>query len=139
MSRFRRELTAMALALVLWAPALVADVYKYVDRDGNVYFSDEPLPGEHLSLEWKRTSKRLVADNKRQSEEVQRQHEAIQARVQARLEASMNARVEPYALRPAAPVSGSMSVRRARYASLIDSAARRHGLTSELLHAVIRA
>ncbi|HBG96371.1 MAG TPA: lytic transglycosylase [Chromatiaceae bacterium] len=116
----------------------LADVYKYIDKSGNVYFSDEPLPGENLSLEWKRTSKRLVSENKKQSNKLRREQEEIQARIDARLEAQLKARTDVYALRPAAPVSGSMSVRRERYRHLIEAAARRHGLTAELLHAVIR-
>lgn len=129
-------LSAIVLGLSMGGAS--ADVYKYVDKGGNIYFSDEPLPGVHLSLEWKRTSKRLVSENKQQSEEVQRAQAAVQARIDARLEASINARTDLYALRPSKPVSGSMSVRRARYRHLIDDAARRHGLTPELLHAVIR-
>ncbi len=138
--RWAHSVAVALSAIVLGLPvgAAVADVYKYVDKDGNIYFSDEPLPGTHLSLEWKRTSKRLVSENKQQSEKVQREQAAIQARIDARLEASMNARTDLYALRPSEPVSGSMSVRRARYRHLIDDAARRHGLTPELLHAVIR-
>jgi hypothetical protein len=132
---------AVALAAIVLgssAGTAIGDVYKYVDKGGNIYFSDEPLPGAHLSLEWKRTSKRLVSENKQQSEKVQREQAAIQARIDARLEASMRARTDLYSLRPSEPVSGSMSVRRARYRHLIDDAARRHGLTPELLHAVIR-
>jgi len=138
--RWAHSVAVALSAIMLGLPvgAAVADVYKYVDKDGNIYFSDEPLPGTHLSLEWKRTSKRLVSENKQQSEKVQREQAAIQARIDARLEASINARTDLYALRPSAPVSGSMSVRRARYRHLIDDAARRHGLTPELLHAVIR-
>jgi soluble lytic murein transglycosylase-like protein len=114
---------------------LLADVFKYVDADGNVYFSDEPLAGEHLRLEWKRTSKRLVADNKEQSAAVRQRQEEAMARVQARLNASS---LSVSATRPAAPVSGSMSVRRDRYRDLIEANAARYGLSSALLHAVIR-
>ncbi|MGB5735924.1 MAG: lytic transglycosylase domain-containing protein [Thiohalocapsa sp.] len=130
----------MTAAVLLWALAgvCVADVYKYIDKDGNIFFSDEPLSGAHLSLEWKRTSTRLVSENRQNADKVKQQQADIQARIDARLEASINARAETYALRPSQPVSGSMSVRRARYRQLIDDAARRHGLTPELLHAVIR-
>lgn len=112
-----------------------ADVFKYVDAEGNIYFSDEPLSGEHLRLEWKRTSKRLVAENKEQSEAVRQRHEEAMARVQARLNASS---LNMSATRPSAPVSGSMSVRRDRYRDLIEANAARYGLSSALLHAVIR-
>jgi soluble lytic murein transglycosylase-like protein len=117
-----------------WAPA-VADVYKYVDKDGNVYFSDEPLSGAHLSLEWKRTSKRLVAENKAQSEAQEQRKEAAMARVQARLDSHA---LNVSAARPSAPISGSMSERRARYRHLVEASAARYGLSPALLHAVIR-
>jgi soluble lytic murein transglycosylase-like protein len=117
------------------APGVFADVFKYVDTEGNIYFSDEPLSGDHLRLEWKRTSQRLVADNKKQSDDVRRRQEDAMARVQARLDAhSMGVS----ATRPSEPVSGSMSVRRDRYRHLIDANAARYGLSAALLHAVIR-
>ncbi len=116
-------------------PDAIADIYKYVDKDGNVYFSDEPLTGAHLSLEWKRTSRRLVAENKQESEaEARRQKEAM-ARVQARLDSHA---VNLSTTRPSAPVSGNMSVRRAQYRELIEANAARFGLSPALLHAVIR-
>lgn len=135
--RTRRDwISGLVLALLLVAStAASADVFKYVDENGNVYFSDEPLKGERLKLEWKRTAKRLSSENKRQSEAHERERlAAVQA--QARLRRSGD---DVYAARPSTQVSGSMSVRRARYRHLIESAARRHGLSPELLHAVIRA
>lgn len=125
----------MWLVLGVFAPPTLADVFKYVDKDGNVYFSDEPLSGSHLKLEWKRTSKRLVADNKEQSEAVRRRQEEAMARVQAKLNVGS---LSVTASRPAAPVSGSMSVRRARYRDLIEANAARYRLSPELIHAVIR-
>ncbi len=122
--------------LTLSASTVVfADVYKYVDPEGNVYFSDEPLKGKSLQLEWKRTATRLTAENKQHSKAHRQQREAAAQR-QARLKQSGG---ERYTARPSAQVKGSMSVRRARYQHLIESAARRHGLSPELLHAVIRA
>jgi len=116
------------------ASSATGDVFKYVDNDGNVYFSDEPLPGKHLKLEWKRTSKRLVSENKQQSQKLRRQQDAVRERIEARLSAG----TDLYGMRPANPVTGSVSLRRARYGHLIDDAARRHGVSSDLLHAVIR-
>lgn len=124
-----------ALLMLAMSSTALGDVFKYVDNDGNIYFSDEPLSGPHLRLEWKRTAKRLVSENKRESEEVRRKQEAAAARLQARLDTGTSV----YSLRPAQPVSGSMSMRRARYRHLIEQAAQRHGLMPELLHAVIRA
>ena len=118
---------AIVMASLAFAETAIADVYKYVDKAGNIYFSDEALPGAHLSLEWKRTSKRLVTENKAKSDKLRQEQDEIQARIDARLEARLKARTDPYALRPADPVSGSMSVRRARYRHLIEDAARRHG------------
>jgi soluble lytic murein transglycosylase-like protein len=119
----------------LYGPGPRADVFKYVDAEGNIYFSDEPLSGAHLRLEWKRTAKRLVAENKEQSEAVRRRQEEAMARVQARLNASS---LSVSAARPSAPVTGSMSMRRERYRDLIEASAARHGLSPALLHAVIR-
>lgn len=116
-------------------PEALADVYKYVDKDGNVYFSDEPLSGAHLQLEWKRTSKRLVTENKAQSDAVHKRRDDAMARVQSRLDGHA---LSVSAARPSAPVSGSMSVRRARYRNLIEANAARYGLSAPLLHAVIR-
>ncbi len=115
--------------------ATQADVFKYVDADGNIYFSDEPLPGSDLRLEWKRTAQRLVAENKEQSETLRRRREEAMARVRARLDANSR---RLSAARPSAPVSGSMSMRRERYRDLIEANASRYGLSSALLHAVIR-
>jgi soluble lytic murein transglycosylase-like protein len=126
----------VVVGLVLSVPVgdVLGDVYKYVDAEGNIYFSDEPLRGAGLRLEWKRTSARLVTENKRQSETLRRQQAEAQARLQARADTALDL----YAMRPAHPVSGSMAVRRARYSHLIEQAAQRHGLMPALLHAVIR-
>jgi hypothetical protein len=128
----------VAAFLLAGAPPAAADVYKYVDADGNIFFSDEPLTGRGLRLEWKRTSKRLVSENKRQSDKVKREQDEAQARVAARVASGKAAASGVYSLRPAQPVSGSMSARRARYQHLIEDNARRYGLSPELLHAVIR-
>ncbi|MEA3640428.1 MAG: lytic transglycosylase domain-containing protein [Lamprobacter sp.] len=137
--RWRSALGLVAASLVtVLAPATAgADVFKYVDQQGNVYFSDEPLTRAGLKLEWKRTATRLAAQNREQSESIQRQQREVKARLEARSKAEVAA-AALYQQRPAKPVSGSMWVRRTRYQPLIESAARRHGLVPELLHAVIR-
>jgi soluble lytic murein transglycosylase-like protein len=126
---------ALALGGGFWSQNSFGDVFKYVDDSGNIYFSDEPLHGESLRLEWKRTSKRLVKENKISSEAEQRRREEAMARVQARLEGASAS----FSSRPSRPVSGSMAVRRDRYRHLIEANAARFGLSADLVHAVIRA
>ncbi len=129
---------AVSIVLALMSCVLApvsADVYKYVDADGNIFFSDEPLTGRSLRLEWKRTAHKLSSQNKKSSEAHRKQQAEAAAQLQAHLETS---RTRAYSARPVGPVSGSMSVRRAHYQALIEEAARRHGLLPELLHAVIR-
>ncbi|KAA6186607.1 lytic transglycosylase domain-containing protein [Thiohalocapsa marina] len=116
----------------------VADVYKYVDTAGNVYFSDKPLVSRGLRLEWKRTAKRLVAENRQRAEQVAQAEETARAEalIQGRLTA---ASVTVHGHGQSRPVSGAMSLRRAQVRHLIDENARRFGLSADLLHAVIRA
>lgn len=136
--RSGRPLVASVALLGLMAALLLqtsyADVFKYVDQQGNVFFSDEPLTSTGLRLEWKRTATRLEAQNRQRSESAAQLEEAeAQARLQQ--EASL---ADIYQHQPAEPVSGSMWVRRMRYQPLIEAAAYRHGVLPELLHAVIR-
>lgn len=90
-----------------------ADVYKYVDNKGMIYFTDAPLEGAQYRLEWKRTSKKLVAENKKKT-------------------------IAAMAKKPALPPPQPLSKRRAHYAAMIESTARRYNLHPELLHAVVR-
>lgn len=105
------------LALVL-TPTVAADVYKYVDAQGNTYFTDSPLKGDAYRLEWRRTVSRLAGEN------------------QAALSGLNVHRSTP--LRVPEP-SASMRERRAAYDPLIRAYARRYRLSPELLHAMIRA
>ncbi|WP_462320937.1 lytic transglycosylase domain-containing protein [Halochromatium sp.] len=130
-------LGVFGLVVALGSSTLSADVFKYVDREGNVFFSDEPLTSAGLKLEWKRTATRLAAQNREQSASIRRKQAEVDARREGRLKAEAEA-AEVYKRRPVERVSGSMWVRRQRYQPLIESAARRHGLVPELLHAVIR-
>lgn len=41
-ARFRLQLSALLAGCVLLAPAAQADIYKYVDKQGHVYFTDHP-------------------------------------------------------------------------------------------------
>lgn len=101
-----------------------ADVYKYVDTGGNVYFTDTPLKGSRYRLEWHRESKKLARE--------------VETRPsQRKLPQFTTAQATP---RPRAqPPSATLSKRRANYSYLIAANARRYGLSPGLLHAVIRA
>ncbi|MCG6895691.1 MAG: lytic transglycosylase domain-containing protein [Thiocapsa sp.] len=99
--------------------AAQADVYKYVDATGKVYFTDAPLKGKKYRLEWKRESKKLVRENQTRS-------------------ASVGAKRRAASKSPSR-VAGSLAKRRALYDNLIGANARRYGLPPALIHAVIRA
>lgn len=92
-----------------------ADVYKYVDSAGKIYFTDSPLQGNDLKLEWKRDAGKIVTEKS------------------AKLVAMGQSRtlVEPS---PA-----KLSARRARYERAIELIAGQEMVNSDLLHAVVRA
>jgi soluble lytic murein transglycosylase-like protein len=100
----------LTLSLVAWPSA--ADVYKYVDSQGMIYFTDAPLEGKQYRLEWKRTAKKLIAEKDK----------TIVAMGRRRVQSP----------------PGNMSARRTRYSGMIERAARQYNLYPELLHAVIR-
>jgi len=104
----------LILALCLAAFPSAADVYKYVDNKGMIYFTDAPLEGAQFRLEWKRTSKKLVAESEKKT---------VAAMARGPLE------VRPPQSQPS---------RRAHYAAMIEGTARRYHLPPELLHAVIK-
>jgi soluble lytic murein transglycosylase-like protein len=115
-----RGFGATFVVLAAWCVvgAAQADIYKYVDAAGKVYFTDAPMKGSKYRLEWKRESKKLVRENKTQSA------------------ACRSTQVAPKA---AAPITGSLATRRAAYEKLIAANARRYGLSPALIHAVVRA
>lgn len=91
---------AAVLALVMPGMA-AADVFKYRDRQGNIYLTDKPMKGGYRLL-------------------------------------------KRYRFKTTRPRAGGSSLaalreRRARYAPLIDAAAREAGLQPALVHAVVRA
>jgi len=99
------------------------DLYKYLDADGKFYFSDAPLKDRKYQLEWKRATKKRMQDSNNRFIVFRR-----------RLPVPSN---KPALKVPA--LSKSLSVRRKRYAKLIERTARRFKLRPELIHAVIRA
>lgn len=100
--------------VLVWIPfPSCGDVYKYVDTDGKIYFTDAPLQGSGFRLEWKRASKKLIKENSKRLIATGRRKHAVPPK--------------------------KLSVRRNRYASVIEGAARSYNLHPELLHAVIRA
>jgi soluble lytic murein transglycosylase-like protein len=120
-SALRREEPAMnSVRPWLWLASVVplliapgptqADVFKYVDDAGKVYFTDVPLSGSKLRLEWQRPAAKLIDKSKKKL--------LATGKVPA--------------------PSKSAAHRRSHYASLIDATARKHRLLPELLHAVIR-
>ncbi len=111
------------LAIMLSAMSVWADVFKYVDGDGKIYFTDEPLKGKKYQLEWKRESKKLITENQRRL---------------AALAAGKSKSLSKRRKGKAVAMPKSLSKRRARFAALINANARRYKLQPELLHAVIR-
>lgn len=107
------RLGAVHLVLVLGAPAsglVQADVFKYVDATGKIYFTDVPLNGSKLRLEWQRPAAKLIDENKKK---------LISAgRVQV--------------------PTKTAAKQRNRFSGLISATARQYQLVPELLHAVIR-
>jgi len=100
---------ALVLGTLLGGPAQ-ADVFKYVDAAGKIYFTDVPLNGDKLRLEWQRPSAKLIDDNKKKL--------ITAGRVQV--------------------PSKTAAKQRNRFSGLINATARQYQLVPELLHAVIR-
>ena len=92
------------------------DVYKYTDAKGKIYFTDAPLDGSGYRLEWKRTARKIVDENKKNK---------VVAMGRSRRIAST-------------PPPARLHARRAHYAQMIEMIATQHDLHPELLHAVIR-
>lgn len=109
----RLLLATVVVTAVLWVDGVRADVYKYVDGKGKIYFTDAPLKGGKYRLVWKRESQKLVDQNRQ--------------------------RLKQTVSRSKSKPSRSLAERRARYERLIVTSAQRYGLLPELLHAVIRA
>jgi len=104
------------LMLMLPLPA-VADIYKYVDAEGKIYFTDTPLQGADLKLEWKRDAEKLATDQG--------------ARLVA-MGRSSRTLIEQ-------PSPAKLAARRAQYERTIEWIAGQENVYPELLHAVVRA
>lgn len=111
----RALLTIVLVAGICWEAAW-ADVYKYVDGEGNVYFTDAPLKGKRYKLEWHREARKLVRESQKQVLDTNRNQGLSRT-----------------------PSSKSLAKRRSSYHGLVLANARRYGLSPGLLHAVIRA
>lgn len=112
----RASLMIGAVAIASWGTAQ-ADIYKYVDSSGNVYFTDKPLQGGRYKLEWQREARKLV-------------RQTYQSGLSARGRVIRG---------QSTAMSKSQAQRRSTYNELIHANARRYGLSPGLLHAVIRA
>lgn len=106
-----RALIPLLLILPLTAGA---DIYKYVDAEGKIYFTDAPLQGDDLKLEWKRDATKVAKENTAKVLAIGRSRPFVES----------------------APVD--LSARRARYERIIELVARQENLRPELLHAVVR-
>lgn len=118
------SLFAIAVGIAPLA-AVHADVFKYVDGSGNVYFTDTPLKGNRYKLEWHREARKLVRKSE-QSYVVDKKGRIITARGRV-----LGGKAKP--------LSKSIAKRRANVEHLVRANARRYGLSPALLHAVIRA
>lgn len=99
-------------ALFLLTSAHGAEVYKYTDIQGRIYFTDAPVADKGLKLEW-------IKDEA-----------VIDAEIKATTKAAAATRKKDR--------SAKVSTRRSRFEDLIDTVAREEGVHPALLHAVVR-
>ena len=92
-----------------------ADIYKYIDGAGNVYFTDTPLKGNRYRLEWHRGTDNFIRESQTRFATLKKWHA------------------------PKSVQSKTLARRRSTYEPLIAASAHRYRLSPELLHAVIRA
>ncbi len=92
-----------------------ADVYKYVDSAGKIYFTDSPLQGDDLKLEWKRDANKIATEKNARVVAMGRSRTLVE------------------------PSPAKLSARRARFERTIELIAGQERVNSELLHAVVRA
>lgn len=94
-----------------------AEIYKYTDSRGKVYFTDKPLSGTQYNLEWKRSDSRIL--------------EGDGLNIGTRQYFAGRLNFGPRQL------TASMKKRRGDYEALISETASRYRLHPELLHAVV--
>ncbi|MEY6431186.1 lytic transglycosylase domain-containing protein [Thioalkalicoccus limnaeus] len=109
----------LAILSCLTVGTAAADVYKYVDAQGGVIFTDKPLTRQGVTLEWRRSTTSLTAEH---------QESAQRVLAQARVLSSAPAKL-----------GRTAAQRRADFDPMIRANAARYRLSPELLHAVIRA
>ena len=129
-----RLVVALSVLAVLPLTAVQADIYKYVDAQGNTYFTDSPIAGPQYRLVWKRESERLVSENRKRLASVDRALNRLLGQSPGKGAAQSTAMREAQG----APTAQSVAARRARFERLINAYARVYGLSPQLLHAVIR-
>ncbi|HEX7116142.1 MAG TPA: DUF4124 domain-containing protein [Steroidobacter sp.] len=90
----RSLLTFMLAVAGLSAAQVLADVYKYTDKNGNVLYTDKPptLPAERLDVQSQKTD--IVAVQTRQQEEMKRLQEEEARRQQAMADRASNQEAE---------------------------------------------
>jgi soluble lytic murein transglycosylase-like protein len=135
MLRVRSQLVlAVSVLAVLSMTAAQADIYKYLDEQGNTYFTDSPIAGPRFRLVWKRESERLVSTNRKRLATVDRALNRLLGQTPGKGAGPSTVAREPQGL----PADQSVAARRARFDRLINAYARVYGLSPQLLHAVIR-
>lgn len=110
-----KTLTALTLGLLAAAVPAHGDIYKYTDARGRVYFTDKPMSGSQLKLEWMRST-RATPD-----------YLTTPPRTLAKLR-----------LKESPKVARNLSKKRGAYDNLIRETASRYRLHPELLHAVVQ-
>ncbi len=111
-----KTLTALTLGLLAAAAFTArADIYKYTDAKGRVYFTDKPMWGSQYKLEWSRST-HATPD-----------YLTTTPQTLARLR-----------LKDSPKVSRNLSKKRGEYEDLIRDTASRYRLHPELLHAVVQ-
>ncbi len=153
----------VAFGLLLNVPPSAAEIFKYVDREGNPVFSDEPMTGPY-KLVWRSGGKKKArAANRQAQADLSTYKQSLSSYRVWNSDSERRPRVQVtsskskknlaalmlwgssgrgvYVPRKGAGTVDYEAYRAnvARYSSMIDSIAKKHRLYPELLHAVVRA